>query len=195
MDGYSSLSEFGESFARHLQSGLDEAFDDRVIVTLDAPHKIQDDNKADTRLLSFFIYSVVENTTHRNSLPALDDKYGFNRTIAHDAYFVCTPYGPDSGSILRLWGRTQQILQNSAIFKPPFANVGEGLERTIKIEQQSFPQELMVRLWQAMGSSMRLALYYFAGPIIIDIPVLGPAMPIEKRRRNRDELDAYLLLP
>jgi hypothetical protein len=187
MNGFAAIAGFGVSLRNQLQRGLDAVFDDHVTVTLDSPKKIQDDNRLENRLLSFYIYKIIENADLRNNPPYTDAESKLNRSIALDVHFLLTSYGPDPDTILLILGRTQQLLHNAVLSGSLLEQSLEGTDQNIKITQQPLSQELITQMWQAMESSMRLALYYLATPIIIDLPSTESAEPVLDRQIGKSE--------
>ena len=183
MNGFTAIAGFGESLREELQRKMDEAFpDDHVVVTMDSPKTIQDNNQTENRLLSFSIYKIIENADLRNEPPFINEKSEINRSIALDIHFLLTAYGPDPSTILLILGRTQQILHNMVLSGSLLEQSLEGTDQSIKITQQPLSNESITQMWQAMECSMRLALYYLATPVEIGLAPLESAEPVSSRQ-------------
>ncbi len=192
MNGFTAISGLAASLRNLLQRGMDDVFSDHVLVTSDSPKQIQDENRSDNRLLSFYIYKITENADLRNAPPFLDSESKLNRSIALDIHFLLTPYGPDPDSALLILGRTQQLLHNAVLLGSRLEQSLEGTDQNIKITQQPLPQELITQIWQAMECSMRLALYYLATPLLIGLPTLESSPSVTGRQMGQGEAEGVL---
>jgi hypothetical protein len=187
MSGFTSFADTAESIKRYLQQGMDSVFTDTVSVILDSPKKIQDDNRADNRLLSVYFYKITENADLKNSNVVVKDNSLENHAIAFDLYFMATAYGPDQETILRIAGRTQQLLESMVFTGSLLVGALEGTEQNIKITQLPYTQELITQMWQAMELSLRLVFYFLATPVFIDTGSKEMDAPVVERYAGKPE--------
>ncbi|MBN1550699.1 DUF4255 domain-containing protein [bacterium] len=159
----------------------------QILVTLESPKKILDENQSNKTLLSLYIYRIVENSDLRNSMTFIDGSSKIKRFIALDIHFLLIPYGADADSILKIFGRTQQIMQSTVLSGSLLLQSLEGEDLSIKITQQQLSQELITQMWQALECSMRLALYYLATPIIIDLEKDESVDAVKDRKIGKGE--------
>lgn len=186
MSGFASIASSAESIRRYVQNGMDLTFpDDTVNVIIDSPKKIQEDSRSDSRLLSLFFYKITENADLKNNYPVISRDNKENSSIALDLFFIATPYGPDQDSILRIAGRTQQLLCSSVISGSHLESTLEGTDQCIKITQLPFTQDLISQIWQALEISMRMAFYYIATPVYIELGTKDSAQPVTERHLDR----------
>jgi len=187
MSDFTSIAGVAESIRKLLQNEMDKVFRDTVSVTLDPPKKIQEDNRTDNRLLSVYLYKVMENPDLKNAGYIINNRTEMVRTTALDIHFIATPYGPDQDSILRIAGRTQQVLCSKIITGSLLQSTIEGSDQSIKITQIPLPQELITQIWQAMEVSMRMSFYYIATPVYIDLESIVKSEPVQERQIGRQE--------
>lgn len=180
MSDFSAIAGTAESIRRYIQTGMDAKFTDTVQVTLDSPKRIQEENRLDNRLLSLYFYKVTENADLKNSYPVVTNGSSEYRALALDLSFIATPFGPDQDSILRIAGRTQQLLNNMVLSGSLLVSTLEGTDHSIKITQQPYTQELITQMWQAMEISMRMAFYYIATPVYIETDLYTTSRPVEE---------------
>jgi hypothetical protein len=165
MAGFTAIGDLAESLQKYLKNEMKGELSD-VTVTLESPKKLQDKEE---KLLSIFFYKILENADMKNANLTIMSGDTEMRTMALDAHFVATPYGPTPESILYIAGRTQQLLNNKVLAGSSLIKALEGTEQSIKITQQPYTQELVTQIWQAMECPMRLGLYYLASPLILEI--------------------------
>jgi len=168
---HTSIADVGETLKKILQDGLNETFgNNEIAVTLDSPKKIEEDSQTRNKLLSIFLYKVLENPDLKNQpfrAPNLNDFQPPPLTL--DLCYMITAYGTDETIKSRILGRAMQIMYDHPLLQG--ADLTGGLEGTagqIKVSLNPLSQELIVQVWQALEASMRVSVFYLATPAVID---------------------------
>lgn len=186
MAGFAAIADIGETLKKLLQEGMDATFGagvGKVTVTLDSPKKIEDDNHTEDRLLSFFLYRVIENGDMKNLPPvAVSSTEIKPKPLTVDLNYMMTAYGADEDNRSRILGRGMQILYENPILQGAILQKNlEGTSEQVHISLTPLNQELIAQVWQAMEVSMRVSAFYLVTPVMIESEALPSAARVKER--------------
>ncbi|MCB0258569.1 MAG: DUF4255 domain-containing protein [Calditrichaeota bacterium] len=184
MPDYAAIADVSETLKKMLQEGLDSTFGvNQVIVTLDSPKKIEEENNTENKLLSVFLYKVLENSDLKNRPAAVSNSNVKKPTpLSFDLYYMLTPYGADEDNKLKILGRAAQIMYDNAILQGSLLQKKySGTPEQLKISFTPLTQESIVQTWQALEASMRVAVYYLVTPVEIESLRADSLTPVTER--------------
>ncbi len=186
MASYTAIADVGETLKKLLQDGMDEVFGtgaDRVMVTLDSPKKIEDDSNTENKMLSLFLYRIIENGDLKNQPAyALSSTEIMPKPLIVDLHYMITAYGADEDNRSRILGRGMQILYETPILQGAFLQKQlEGTSEQIRITFNPLNQEMIAQIWQAMEVSMRISSFYLVTPVMIESEPVPSAARVKER--------------
>jgi hypothetical protein len=184
MGSFAEISDVGETLKKLLQDNMDNTFGSGVVtVTPDSPKKIEDDGSTENKLLSVFLYRIIENGDSKNrpTFPISSTEIA-SKPLVVDLYYMITAYGADDDNRSRILGRGMQILyENPILLGVMLQKQLEGTSEEIRVSFNPMTQEMITQVWQAMEVSMRVSAFYLVTPVMIESAPVKSAERIKER--------------
>lgn len=184
MPDYNAIADVGETLKERLQSGLDEVFGaGDVTVTLDSPRKIEDDAQTETKRLSVYLYSIIENADLKNQPPyAINSSQLKPTPLTFDLFYMITAYGIDEYNKLRIFGRATQIMYENAILQGiTLQKQLAGSAEQLRVSMTPLTHDVTSQIWQGLAASMRVAAFYLVTPVTIEPAAIRSAGRVKER--------------
>lgn len=189
MSNYLVIADVGKALVEVLSQGMLENRapgvnpSDTPTIVLQSPHGLAD------KMLSVFLYRVVENA-HTKNQPTGLGKGGRVRKapLTLELHFMITPHYDDANARHALLGRVMSILYDHPVLAvaDPVDALGAAREE-VRIVLNSVPLDEMARVWEALQESYQLSVCYIARVAILDSTIEQFITPVLGKRSRYGE--------